>query len=125
MLEELCKIAPSMGAKQAKILNVSGAFHSPLMLAAQEALSKTLDAADIQMPSIKVGLTRTLSLTLTLDQGRTNPDPNPNPNPNPNANPNPNPHSRLFAAVHSGRTCLPEDMQAPIRVRVRVRDVLA
>ena len=44
-----------MGAKQAKILNVSGAFHSPLMLAAQEALSKTLDAADIQMPSIKVG----------------------------------------------------------------------
>ena len=50
----MCKIAPSLGAKQAKMLNVSGAFHSPLMQAAQEALSKTLDAADIQMPSIKV-----------------------------------------------------------------------
>jgi len=54
VLEEMCKIAPSLGAKQAKMLNVSGAFHSPLMQAAQEALSKTLDAADIQMPSIKV-----------------------------------------------------------------------
>ena len=54
VLEEMCKIAPSMGAKQAKMLNVSGAFHSPLMQAAQDALSKTLDAADIQMPSIKV-----------------------------------------------------------------------
>jgi len=54
VLEEMCKIAPSMGAKQAKMLNVSGAFHSPLMQAAQEALSKTLDAADIKMPSIMV-----------------------------------------------------------------------
>eukprot|EP00908_Phaeocystis_cordata_P016976 Transcript_28293.p1 GENE.Transcript_28293~~Transcript_28293.p1 ORF type:complete len:471 (-),score=269.87 Transcript_28293:152-1564(-) len=54
VLEEMCKIAPTLGAKQAKMLNVSGAFHTPYMKAAQEALSKTLDAAEIQMPSIKV-----------------------------------------------------------------------
>ena len=54
VLEEMCKIAPTMGAKTAKMLNVSGAFHTPYMQAAQQALSKVLDEADIQMPSIHV-----------------------------------------------------------------------
>jgi len=55
VLEDMCsKGAPAMGAKTAKMLNVSGAFHTPYMKAAQTALSKALDAADIQMPSINV-----------------------------------------------------------------------
>ena len=37
--EKACEIAQSMGAKNAKMLNVSGAFHSPYMAQAGEALS--------------------------------------------------------------------------------------
>lgn len=54
VLEKACELVQAKGAKNAKMLNVSGAFHTPYMQAAQDALSKTLDEADIQMPSIKV-----------------------------------------------------------------------
>ncbi|KAL3918632.1 MAG: hypothetical protein SGPRY_005938 [Prymnesium sp.] len=40
--------------KSAKMLNVSGAFHTPYMTSAQAALSKVLDETEIEMPSIKV-----------------------------------------------------------------------
>ena len=54
VLEKACELCEKAGAKQAKMLNVSGAFHTPYMEAAGAALSKVLDEADIKMPSIKV-----------------------------------------------------------------------
>jgi len=54
VLEEACKLVQAKGAKNAKMLNVSGAFHTPYMEAAGAALGKVLDEADIQMPAIKV-----------------------------------------------------------------------
>merc|ERR1712228_140818 len=54
VLEKLCEVVVKMGAKQAKMLAVSGAFHTPYMGDASEALGKALAEADIQMPTIKV-----------------------------------------------------------------------
>jgi len=54
VLEKLCEIVVPMGAKNAKMLAVSGAFHTPYMQPAADALGKALDEAPIQMPSIKV-----------------------------------------------------------------------
>ena len=54
VLEKACELVTKMGAKNAKMLNVSGAFHTPYMEAAGAALSKVLDEADIKMPTIKV-----------------------------------------------------------------------
>jgi len=56
VLEKACEMltTPAYGAKSAKMLNVSGAFHTPYMQAAAGALSKVLDEADIKMPTIKV-----------------------------------------------------------------------
>jgi len=54
VLEKLCEIVVKMGAKQAKMLAVSGAFHTPYMAKASEGLAKALAEADVQMPSIKV-----------------------------------------------------------------------
>ena len=51
----MCReIVQKLGAKNAKMLNVSGAFHTPYMDSAAAALSKVLDEADIKMPSIRV-----------------------------------------------------------------------
>jgi len=54
VLEKACELVLAAGAKSAKMLNVSGAFHTPYMKSAQEALSKVLDEADISLPSIQV-----------------------------------------------------------------------
>jgi [acyl-carrier-protein] S-malonyltransferase len=54
VLEKACEIVTKMGAKNAKMLNVSGAFHTPYMEAAGAALAKVLDEADVKMPTIKV-----------------------------------------------------------------------
>ena len=54
VLEKACEIVQAKGAKNAKMLNVSGAFHTPYMEAAGAALAKVLDEAPIEMPSIKV-----------------------------------------------------------------------
>ena len=54
VLEKACELVTKAGAKNAKMLNVSGAFHTPYMEKAADAVSKTLDAADIKMPTIKV-----------------------------------------------------------------------
>ena len=54
VLAKACELAKAKGAKNANMLAVSGAFHTPYMTAAGAALSKVLDEADIQMPSIHV-----------------------------------------------------------------------
>ena len=53
-LEKACELLLEGGAKSAKMINVSGAFHTPYMKDASEALGKVLDEATITMPSIKV-----------------------------------------------------------------------
>ena len=54
VLEKACELVTKAGAKSAKMLNVSGAFHSPYMESASVALAKVLDEAHIKMPTIKV-----------------------------------------------------------------------
>jgi [acyl-carrier-protein] S-malonyltransferase len=54
VLEKACELVTAAGAKNAKMLNVSGAFHTPYMKSAGAALAKALDEADIMMPSINV-----------------------------------------------------------------------
>ena len=54
VLEKACELCTKAGAKNAKILNVSGAFHTPYMEAAAGKLSQVLDEADIKMPTIKL-----------------------------------------------------------------------
>ena len=54
VLEKACELVTKMGAKNAKMLNVSGAFHTPYMESAAAALAKVLDEAPIKMPTIKV-----------------------------------------------------------------------
>ena len=50
------ELKPHSLAAQQGFLAVSGAFHTPYMSAASEALGKALDAADVKMPSIKASL---------------------------------------------------------------------
>ena len=53
-IEEACRIARSRGAKLARKLKVSGAFHSPLMAEAQAEFSPLIDASTIQEADIPV-----------------------------------------------------------------------
>lgn len=54
VLEKACELAKAAGAANAKLLPVSGAFHTPYMASAAKRLSEALDAAEIKMPSIHV-----------------------------------------------------------------------
>lgn len=49
-VEKACELAKAAGAKRAISLNVSGAFHSPLMQAAADKLAPEIDKADIRRP---------------------------------------------------------------------------
>src|SRR3989338_2431140 len=51
---EICQIAKKKGAKRAIVLPVSGAFHSALMLDAQNEMKIALAKAEIKSPSIPV-----------------------------------------------------------------------
>lgn len=50
IMEEALKVYSNYGIKRAIKLNVSGAFHSELMLPAQERMKDVLDSADIKAP---------------------------------------------------------------------------
>ncbi|KAL1508509.1 hypothetical protein AB1Y20_004610 [Prymnesium parvum] len=56
VLTKMCSKVTALGGggKNAKMLNVSGAFHTPYMASAQAKLSQVLDEAEVQMPSLVV-----------------------------------------------------------------------
>jgi [acyl-carrier-protein] S-malonyltransferase len=53
-VERAMELAKAAGAKRAIRLNVSGAFHSPLMAVARDGLQHALEDADLQDPSFPV-----------------------------------------------------------------------
>lgn len=55
VLKKLCELVSALGSgKSGKMINVSGAFHTPYMAAAQEAFSKVLDDTPMEQPTINV-----------------------------------------------------------------------
>ena len=65
-------IASEMGAKRVVPLNVSGAFHSPLMKGAADAMLESLNAADIRDLGIPVAANYTADFETKADEVRSN-----------------------------------------------------
>ncbi len=53
-VEKACELCKEAGAKRAIVLNVSGAFHSPLMRLAAEKLAPEVEKAEITAPKFPV-----------------------------------------------------------------------
>ena len=53
-VERACEIARTLGAKKAILLDVSGAFHSPLMAPADAGLNEALDGVSVRDPLLPV-----------------------------------------------------------------------
>ena len=53
-VKKACELAKNAGAKRAILLEVGGAFHSPLMAPAREGLKKYLDEVDLKDPTVAV-----------------------------------------------------------------------
>lgn len=53
-VEKACEAMKAAGAKRALILPVNGAFHSPLMLPAQERLAAAIEKAKFRKPTLPV-----------------------------------------------------------------------
>ena len=64
--------APDLGAKMAKELNVSGAFHSPLMEPAKKRLSAALDNSEINTATMPVYANVTAEPMIEADELRSN-----------------------------------------------------
>jgi [acyl-carrier-protein] S-malonyltransferase len=71
-VEEAMDQARSSGARLVKELNVSGAFHSPLMHSAKDALSEALDKTKINNANIPVYSNVSATATLKSDEIRLN-----------------------------------------------------
>jgi len=71
-VEEAMNQARSSGARLVKELNVSGAFHSPLMHSAKDALSEALDKTKINNANIPVYSNVSATATLKSDEIRLN-----------------------------------------------------
>lgn len=66
-VEKAGEIAKAKGAKRVVPLNVSGAFHSPLMVSAGDALFPTLNTTAFRKPSVPVIMNVTADTAETLD----------------------------------------------------------
>lgn len=53
-IEKAVELAGERGCRLAKVLQVSGAFHSPLMQSAYEGLKEKLESVELQKPSVPV-----------------------------------------------------------------------
>lgn len=53
-VEAACQRLKEAGAKRALMLNVSGAFHSPLMMPAQQELAEAIEATQFQAPQCPI-----------------------------------------------------------------------
>ncbi len=71
-VEEAMDQARNSGARLVKELNVSGAFHSPLMHSAKDALSEALDKTKINNANIPVYSNVSATATLKSDEIRLN-----------------------------------------------------
>jgi [acyl-carrier-protein] S-malonyltransferase len=71
-VEEAMNQARNSGARLVKELNVSGAFHSPLMHSAKDALSEALDKTKINNANIPVYSNVSATATLKSDEIRLN-----------------------------------------------------
>lgn len=66
------QIAQEMGARRIVPLNVSGAFHSPLMQGAADSLFEALRSVDIHVPGVPVVANYTASFESDIDEIRDN-----------------------------------------------------
>lgn len=71
-VEKACQVAQEMGARRTVPLNVSGAFHSPLMRPAAESLGDILGKAEIHDPAIPVVANVTAQFERTSSDVRMN-----------------------------------------------------
>ena len=71
-VHEIMAKAPELGAKMAKELNVSGAFHSPLMEPAKKRLSAALDNIEINTATMPVYANVTAEPVIEADEIRSN-----------------------------------------------------
>ena len=71
-VHEIMAKAPELGAKMAKELNVSGAFHSPLMEPAKKRLSAALDNIEINTATMPVYANVTAEPVIEADEIRLN-----------------------------------------------------
>ena len=69
-VEQFAEIAPEAGAKKVVMLNVSGAFHSPLMEPAAEGLRRHLDGLSFSDPEIPVVSNVTAEPVTTGEEAR-------------------------------------------------------
>jgi [acyl-carrier-protein] S-malonyltransferase len=69
-VERVMELAKAAGAKRAVRLNVSGAFHSPLMAVAADGLRAALDAARVDASAFPVWSNVTAEPVLSPDEAR-------------------------------------------------------
>lgn len=71
-VEKACEILKEKGAKRALILPVSGAFHSPIMLHAQEKLAEAIEATKFNIPSVPIYQNVSTTAVKNVEEIKTN-----------------------------------------------------
>jgi [acyl-carrier-protein] S-malonyltransferase len=71
-VNKACEKLKEAGAKRAIVLQVGGAFHSPLMLPAQEELGKAIDETDFSAPACPVYQNVTAKATTDIEEIKLN-----------------------------------------------------